>query len=520
VALGDPPPRDDPGDDPALTAPPIADDRESGGAGILSNTIFGLLAQASTSVFTAILTLYLVRALGPKGFGTFSLALSIGGITLMLSDLSISHSAARFLAENRRAPRAIANIVATALGMKLAIGTVVSLALFLLASPIARAYGQNSLIWPLRGIAVTVFAQSLMGLYIYAFTALRRVSLNFGIVFFESLFETLASIALVALGGGAAGAAFGRAIGNAIGAAAGIIICIRVIGRGALSFRTASASRMREIARYARPLFVTNSGYALYSTIDVLLIGALLSTASVGLFSAPLRLMALLAQPATALTGAVAPRLAREGGREPDVHSFNATLRWMIIVQALLIAPLVVWARPIVAVLLGPDFSGAAEVVRALAPAIFLSGISPILSVGVNYLGAAGRRIPIVFGALAINAAIDLALLRQIGVVAAAIGTGVAYFVYVAGHFQICRRMIDIPLRPLLITFVRSMVAAGAMAILLFVVGTRDLSIGQWLAGALGGLLCGFAVLLATREVSLNELRSLGRFVTQTRAHR
>jgi hypothetical protein len=58
------------------------------------------------------------------------------------------------------------------------------------------------------------------------------------------------------------------------------------------------------------------------------------------------------------------------------------------------------------------------------------------------------------------------------------------------------------------------------MAILLFVVGTRDLSIGQWLAGALGGLLCGFAVLLATREVSLNELRSLGRFVTQTRAHR
>ena len=511
MALGDPPPREDPGADAALTAPPIAGDREPRAAGILSNTVFGLLAQASTSAFTAILTLYLVRALGPKGFGTFSLALSIGGITLLLSDLSISHSAARFVAESRRDRGAIANIVATALGMKVAMGTVASLALFVLASPIARAYGQNGLVWPLRGIAATVFAQSLMGLYLYAFTALRRVSLNFGIVFSESLFETLASIALVALGGGAAGAAFGRAIGNAIGAAAAIIVCIRVIGRGALSLRTASASRLRELALYARPLFITNSAYALYSTIDVLLIGALLSTASVGLFSAPLRLMAFLAQPGTALAGAVAPRLAREGDREPDVRPFTAALRWMVIVQALAIAPIVVWAQPIVAVLLGPDFSGATEVVRALAPAIFLAGISPILSVGVNYLGAAGRRIPIVFGALAINAAIDLALLRQIGVVAAAIGTGVAYFVYVVGHFQICRRMIDIPLRPLLVTFARSMAAAGAMALVLFLVGTRDLSIGQWITGALGGSLCAFAVLLATGEVSLKELRSLAR---------
>ncbi|HLB18956.1 MAG TPA: oligosaccharide flippase family protein [Gaiellaceae bacterium] len=511
MALGDPPPRDDPGDDAALTAPPTAEDREPRAAGILSNTLYGLLAQASTSVFTAILTLYLVRALGPKGFGTFSLALSIGGITLLLSDLSISNSAARFVAESRRDRGAIAAVAATALGMKLAIGTVVSAALFLLASPIARAYGQHGLVWPLRGIALTVFAQSLMGLYIYTFTALRRVSLNFGIVFFESLFETTASIALVALGGGAAGAAFGRAIGNAIGAAAGIIICIRVIGRGALSLRTASASRMREIARYARPLFVTNSAYALYSTIDVLLIGALLSTASVGLFSAPLRLMAFLSQPGTALSGAVAPRLAREGDTEPDVRPFNATLRWMVILQALLIAPIVVWARPIVAVLLGPDFSGAAVVVRALAPAIFLSGISPILSVGVNYLGAAGRRIPIVLGALAINTAIDLALLRQIGVVAAAIGTSVAYSVYVAGHFQICRRMIDIPLRPLLVTFARSMAAAGAMAGVLFLVGTRDLSIGEWIAGALVGSLCAFVVLFATGEVSVKDLRSLAR---------
>jgi O-antigen/teichoic acid export membrane protein len=96
---------------------------------------------ASTSVFTAILILYLVRALGPKGFGTFSLALSIGGITLLLSDFSISHSAARFVAESRRDRGAIATIAATALGMKVATGTVASLALFLLASPIAQAYG-------------------------------------------------------------------------------------------------------------------------------------------------------------------------------------------------------------------------------------------------------------------------------------------------------------------------------------------------------------------------------------------
>jgi hypothetical protein len=54
------------------------------------------------------------------------------------------------------------------------------------------------------------------------------------------------------------------------------------------------------------------------------------------------------------------------------------------------------------------------------------------------------------------------------------------------------------------------------MAGVLFLVGTRDLSISQWIVGALGGPLCAFVVLFATGEVSVKELRSLGRLCHAT----
>ena len=57
-----------------------APDREAAHPGdtISRNTIFAFASQMTTAFFTAVLTVYLVRALGPSGFGTFALALGTG----------------------------------------------------------------------------------------------------------------------------------------------------------------------------------------------------------------------------------------------------------------------------------------------------------------------------------------------------------------------------------------------------------------------------------------------------------
>jgi len=494
-------------DSSASDVPADGGSERSRPAGLLRNATFGLLAQVTTSVFTAVLTLYLVRALEPSGFGLFALALTIGGICLLLADAGMSNSAARFIAERRDNPGAIAQLFSDALRLKLVLGGLVALALVALAEPIAAAYGHPELTWPLRGIALAVLANALLLLCLQTFIATGRLRSNLRVIFLESAMESTASITLVALGGGATGAAFGRAIGYGFGALIAALAVRSLYGNLAFRLR-GSMRRARELLTYAGPLFVTNSAYTLYSSVDVLLIGALLNAAAVGLFSAPMRLMVVLGLVGIAVSNAVAPRLALSDSGHRDVASFRTSLRLLMIFQAALVAPVVVWAEPVIVLLLGADYRESADVLRLLAPFMFLAGISPLISNAVDYLGRAARRIPIVFSALVINAVIDVTLIPIIGVEAGAIGTSVAYMVYVPGHMWLCRQVIDVPLRPLGATLARVLAAAAAMAAVLLASGTRELSAGEWIFGVLGGTAAFCVVLVLSREVSLAELRA------------
>jgi O-antigen/teichoic acid export membrane protein len=327
------------------------------------------------------------------------------------------------------------------------------------------------------------------------------------VVLAESATETMASIALVAVGGGVTGAAFGRAVGYAIGAVTALLVARQVLGRGAFALRSRGEVAPGHILRYAGALMITNSAYTVYAAVDTLLIGAILTTGAVGLFSGPMRLVVFMGYVGESVAGAIAPRVAKAAGREPDAASWRGGLRWLVIFQTLLVAPLLVWATPIVRLLLGSQFLGSGPILRVLTLHVFLRGLSPVMSVTANYLGQGGRRLPIVLSALAVNAVIDVVLLPIVGPVGAAVGIGVAYLIYVPAHFRLCRQRIEVPLRPLARTLGRSALAAAAMALVLFAFGTERLSAPQWILGSLAGTLAFVAVLLATGEVRRTDLR-------------
>lgn len=489
---------------------------------IARNTVSALLVQATTAVFTAVMTLYLIRALGPASFGLFTLALSLTGMAGLVARFGVPQSLARFLADSRADPIACSGLIRDALRLTIATATIVGGILFAAAGPIASAYGESGLVWPLRGMAIALVAETILALYIGVFIALARISSNLRIVFVESLVETGATIALVAAGAGATGAAFGRAAGYIVGASMAAIMVSRLVGRlaKAASSHGGRPRRMREILRYATPLFVLDSIYGLYARIDVLLIGAMLSTTSIGVFSAPKRLMPGLEGISLAVANSVSPRQApSEGGRY--LGAFTASLRWLMLLYSGFIAVLLVWADPIVSVLFGSKYAGSVAVLQFLTPYIFLNSISPLVSTTVNYLGLARERIPIAAGALAINLVIDVVFLPRIGVTAAAIGTSAAFLLYVPAHLRICRREMGFPLRPLGVTAFRAFLAAAAMAAVLALADAHGLTPIFVLLGLLGGSTAFVAVLLLTREVSPEELRS-GYLAVATRieAHR
>jgi O-antigen/teichoic acid export membrane protein len=92
--------------------------------------------------------------------------------------------------------------------------------------------------------------------------------------------------------------------------------------------------------------------------------------------------------------------------------------------------------------------------------------------VTVNYLGAARKRVPVAVAALGVNAVWDLIFLPKIGIVAGAIGTDLAYAIWVPAHLVIMRQLLDLPLRPIALDFVRAALAAGIACLPLVALGT------------------------------------------------
>lgn len=479
------------------------------GHGAARNTAFSLAAQMAGAAFSLVLTLFLVRSLGPAEYGVLALAVSIGTVVLLASDLGISISASRFVAERPHDRLHAAAVLRTAFGLKLVASLIATIALVALAPMIADAYGSSALVWPLRLVAVAVAAQNMGALFLEWFAGLSRLSLNLRYGLAESSVETAASICLVLLGAGAAGAVAGRAIGYAVAGILAVAFALRLLGWPAIRESRGKGVPARAILRYGSALLLIDGAFALFDRTDVLIIGAVLGTSSAGIYEAAARVITMLQYPGIAVGSGYGPRLAAGQRSEEHVAQFTAALRYTVLLYLFLVAPTLVWAEPIVRLVLGSEYAESADVLRVLAPTVFLSGVGPVLAGAANFLGEARRRVPLAAAALALNVALDLILVPRIGVVAGAIGTGVAFAVYTGGHVVICRRALGTSFGSLVPSLSRGLLAAAAAALVLYAVGTGQLSPLAWVLGSTGATVAYVGTLVLLRELQPAELRAL-----------
>jgi O-antigen/teichoic acid export membrane protein len=477
---------------------------------IVRNAVFAGASRLSGAAFTVVLTIFLVRYLGPEEYGVFALALGVGGLLTIPADLGISVSVARFIAEKRGDPDAMATLVADATRLKLFVTGGASLALAALAVPIANAYDTPALAWPLGIMAIATFGQSVMIMWATIFEAFGRLSVYLRVVLAESALETTGSIVIVLLGTGATGAMVGRAAAYMFAAGFGLILVARTLGRS-IRPRRRGHGHARRILGYGSALVIVDGAFTIFSYIDVLLIGAILSVSAVGHFQAAYVLGGFLLFIGQPIRSAVAPRLAR-GEQGPDREALERTLRYVVLAQGVILAPLIVWAEPLTRIAFGSDYADSADVLRALAPFALLVAISPLLAGTANYLGAARRRVPIALVTLAVNAAIDAALLSPLGIVAGAIGTDVAYAIYVGAHLRLCRDLVGLRLRPLIPPLMGSLSAAVVMGLVLLAFGTgADLAIPLVVIGGALGTAAYVAVLLVSGQVTREERTAVWR---------
>ncbi|HEY1833125.1 MAG TPA: flippase [Solirubrobacteraceae bacterium] len=457
-------------------------------------------AKLVGGVFTAALTIFLARRLGAGEYGLLALALSIVALVELPSDFGVAVALPRFVAEQRDRPELVRELTADAIRLETLGSLLFAAALAALAGPIADAYGAHALSGPLRWLALALVGQNFLALFTGVFAAMRRQSLVLVANAFESFSELTASVALVLLAGGVAAAAAGRTLGYALGGVCALALAYRLLGRGMLpSLGAGTLGHARRIAAYAGTLWLIDSAYTVFLQIDALLIAAYTSTASVAFFSAPMRLTGVLQYPGYAIASAVAPRLA--GGAPLNGDAFNRSVR---LVSALMVPAAVlttVWATPIVHVTLGAGYGKAAEVLRALGPYVLLCGAGALVSLSLNYLGHARRRLPIALATLAVNVLLDAILIPDIGVTGAAVGTDAAFAIYVLAQLALCLRIIGSPMKEQLLTLGRCVIAAAPMAAILFAFGTGRLPVLTMIAGGFAATVAYLATLLITGEL-------------------
>jgi len=504
--------QDPEGPQPAPPAASPAHDQQDGAVadpGPARNTLLLLLSQVANLGFTGGLTLYLVRALGPANYGIYALALSISGLVIFPAGLGLPMAVGRFLADHRSSAHQLREIFKVGLKLQVPAALLAGTVLFALSGTVADAYGDPHLGWPLRWAALAVFGQAMYAFLSSVATSVRRVSVGFWMSLIESAAETSTSIALVITGAGAAGATLGKLIGYSVASLAGLYLTVRLLGRARHAGGESREVSLRTLTQYAGVMLVVDVTWSAITQVDVLLIGALLSSTAVGSFGAVLRLLGVLGYLGTAVSAGVAPRLSLAGGA-PDVRSFEVALRYLTIIQGLVIAPMLIWAKPIVDLLLGSQYRSSEEILRVLTLYYFVGGPAALMTVAVTYLGEGRRRVVIMLATLGLGLVATYVLIRSVGVVGAAVADDVIQVFYVAGNLWICSTLITLDLRRLMWSGLRTLLAAGAMALVLLAFGTAHLSPVQWLGGLAGGGVAFAAVLLLTRELSVAELQGVG----------
>lgn len=466
------------------------------------NSMHVLIGLIVGGLMTAALGIVLARVMGPTVYGIFALALSLAALLAIPADLGLTQAAARFVSERRDNYSQARHVIGRALKVKVAISLAVAILLFLLAGPIASAYGIEAMAPALRVASLVVVGQSFYIFLRAIFLALGRSGRMLTMSLSESVIELTGSILLVVIVGGATSAMAGRAIGFISAALLGSALALRLfLGNKSQASGVAS----RDLLTYAGAMVIIDASFVAFTQIDVLIIGALLGPSQAGIFEAALRAVAGLSYPAYAVAAAAAPRITSNNREAGSIAS--SALALMVFIQVIVVVVSALVVVPLLPLILGQDYRQSSDVLLALI--IYLAIINPVtfLSLAANYLGEGRRRIPATVALLVSCALLDYLFIKTIGLLGAAAATTLTFAAYGLFHWRLLNNRIKLDKSLLKQSLVKAVLSVLPIALVLIAAERLIDPLGLL---ALSIPLTGCYLLLARGNIAplINRLRS------------
>lgn len=322
-------------------------------------------------------TVYLARTLGPAGWGAYAVAYSAQLIVQNVLERGTAGSLIQ-----RRTPAGPADL-GTVLLIQLVVGLVAAGAIATIAPLAAPAYGEPALNELLLAVALS--------LPIYAMRAvpigMLERDLNYRKVGVVEVAD-LATFNVIAAVGVAAGSGLAALAAASLARAIVSLLIAWALARPPVALR-ANSQAARELAQFALPYTASHALGYLNGAAAPLLVGTVSGTRAFGVLQLGYGLIAY-PQALSAIIGRVAlpvfSRSAERGGDIAEATSRGTSLLIRIVGTGMIV--LAISAPAWIPVIYGPEWSDAAAIMLAIAPAL---GLGTALTLATAALNASGR---------------------------------------------------------------------------------------------------------------------------------
>jgi O-antigen/teichoic acid export membrane protein len=399
---------------------------------VAKNIMYRTLAQIVANVSGLLVTIYLARVLKPEMFGVYSLAISIAMIAISVANLGIDGSISRYVAYfySKGDIGQLRSYFWYFLKIKLYMVIPVCAALVLLSGHISTLFGNPELKLPIVFASFFVFSTTLSRSLNAFFSGLQK----FEYVFIrQTVYEVSRWVFIFLLV--APLLASGAVLSNAIGRLVAFTVLLFFVLGSYRNYVFGSTSKVDKDARaFAGYMSVSQLGARIYSYIDILMVGMLLSTTDAGYYRAAQNLI-FIAAGMIAMSEVFLPLFSQLDGKDLE-NAFKRITRYTSVMSFPLTAAGIYFSAEIMSAIYGRDYLAASIPFSILSVALLLMAYN-YLTAMLNAKGRPEISAKIILLSILLNILLNYVLITKIGIGGAAIATVIsrAFTIFTTSYF-------------------------------------------------------------------------------------
>ncbi len=385
---------------------------------------------ATTLLYTPIL----VGSLGQEGYGLFSIVGALAAYFYMI-DFGMNDGVMRFFVRHENTPDERRSFLKQMLGFYAGLGVLVVGATFAIHGLAPLLFGgsltvpqvallQDMILAVGAGAAVMVAFNPLGALL----SAMERFVFLRSLEIFTALASTLLTVVLLWQGFGALMVVIvmsGALVFQVIVRLLYVVAALKI----PVGWSWPGWSRLKPVALYAAPIFVSILVEQIYWKLDNLIIGAVLGAAPVALYAIGTTFNKHLMSFGTAISRVMAPEIIRQADAGADSAALNSLLIRVSRLQALflllVISGLALFGARFIDLWLGPDYGLAYTILLVVLIPYTLELIGNARNILLQVKNLYWHRSLMILAIACLNIPLTIVLLNLWGVIGAAISTGI-----------------------------------------------------------------------------------------------